>query len=262
MPERAARGSRASLSAAFISFAEHECRGVSPLYETLAAAVARDPELLALAGAARAGQPVPNLFFAAVHLLLSDEPAKRDPLAHYYPGLVELTAPSTDAFPAFRRFCLAHAGALAEIINRRSVNTNEVGRCAVLRLGYAEISRMLRAVSFALVEIGASAGLNLFWDNYRYEYERGPAHAPVMADDLASPVQIGCTIRGMVQPPLHPDDPLPNASSGASASSSSRLVSTLRTMLPGCVHWSGPNSASGPFVSIMRSLLPERRGVA
>lgn len=197
----------ASLSAAFIRFAEHECRGVSPLYNTLALGVAQDPELLVLAGAARAGQPAPNLLFAAVCLLLSSEPAKGDPLARYYPGLVEPNAPSTDAFSAFRRFCLAHAEAIAEIISRRSVNTNEVGRCAVLRLGYAEISRVLPALPFALVEIGASAGLNLFWDNYCYEYECGPAHAPLIAGDPASPVKIGCAIRGTVRPPFRPDDP-------------------------------------------------------
>src|SRR5271169_4641190 len=94
-PESTGGGPQASLSAAFTRFAEHECRGVSPLYETLAAAVAQDLELLALAGAARAGQPAPNLLFAAVHLLLSSETAKSDSLARYYPGLVEPNASST-----------------------------------------------------------------------------------------------------------------------------------------------------------------------
>ena len=197
--------SHASLSAAFARFAEQECCGVSPLYETLAQAVAHDQELLKLAGAARTGQPVPNLLFAAVHLLLTGEPAKGDPLARYYPSLAEPAAPPIDAFPAFRRFCLAHADALVEIIGRRSVNTNEVGRCAVLRLGYAEIAPMLSAARFALVEIGTSAGLNLFWDNYRYEYEPESAHNRVTAGDPSSPVRIPCAIRGTA-PPLHPDD--------------------------------------------------------
>jgi hypothetical protein len=145
--------------------------------------------------------------FAAVHLLLSSERAKGDPLARYYPSLVEPTGSSTDAFPAFRRFCLAPAEAIAEIIGSRSVNTNEVGRCAVFRLGYAEVSLMLPAARFAVVEIGASAGLNLFWDNYRYEYDYRPAGAPIVAGDLASPVRIGCAIRETVRPPLRPDDP-------------------------------------------------------
>ena len=206
-PERADGGWTASLSTAFTRFAEHECRGVSPLYETLALGVARDPELLALAGAARAGQPVPNLLFAAVRLLLSSEPAKGAPLACFYPGLAEPSAPATDAFPAFRRFCLAHAKVIAAIIGSRSVNTNEVGRCVVLRLAYAEIARMLPAACFAVVEIGASAGLNLFWDNYHYEYDYGPAGAPIVAGDPESPVRIRCAIRGAARLPLRPDDP-------------------------------------------------------
>jgi hypothetical protein len=143
--------------------------------------------------------------FAAVHLLLSGEPAKGDPLARYYPGLAEPTALATEAFPAFRRFCLARADAIAEIISSRSVNTNEVGRCAVLRLGYAEIARMLAAARFAVVEVGASGGLNLFWDQYRYEYESA-VHAPMVAGNPASPVRICCAIRGTARPPLGPDD--------------------------------------------------------
>lgn len=202
-----ARASRGSLSAAFTRFAEQECRGVSPLYQTLALAVAQDPELLALAGAAPAGQPVPNLLFAAVHVLLAGAPGKRDPLAGYYPSLAKPAAPPTDAFQAFRRFCLAHASAITEIIGRRSVNTNEVGRCAILRLGYAVIAHMLPAVPFAVVEIGASAGLNLFWDAYRYEYDRGSADTPTIAGDPASRVRIGCTIRGAKPPLLRADDP-------------------------------------------------------
>jgi hypothetical protein len=64
-----------------------------------------------------------------------------------------------------------------------------------------------RQRAFAVVEIGTSAGLNLFWDNYRYEYDAGPAGAPIAAGDAASPVRIGCAIRGTAWPPLRPDDP-------------------------------------------------------
>jgi hypothetical protein len=177
-----------------------------PLYAALAQAVAQDTELLALAGVARAGQPVPNLLFAAVHLLLAGEPTKGDPLARYYPSFAEPAAPPTEAFPAFRRFCLAHTDAIIEIIGKRSVNTNEVGRCAVLRLGYAEIARMLPEARFALVEIGASAGLNLFWNKYRYEYDRGSEQERVTTGDPPSTVRIPCAIRGPA-PPLYPEDP-------------------------------------------------------
>jgi hypothetical protein len=50
----------------------------------------------------------------------------------------------------------------------RPVQTNEVGRCAALLpgfLGFAESS----GLPLRLLEVGASAGLNLGWDAYRYE---------------------------------------------------------------------------------------------
>lgn len=54
----------------FQRFAETECRGVSPLYEHLALAIAADEEILALAAHATKEQPVPNLFLVAVPYLL------------------------------------------------------------------------------------------------------------------------------------------------------------------------------------------------
>ncbi len=60
----------ADLAAKFRRFAENEAPK-APLYARLAQAVADDPAVLALAARARAGQPAPNLLFAAVqsHLL-------------------------------------------------------------------------------------------------------------------------------------------------------------------------------------------------
>jgi hypothetical protein len=66
--------------------------------------------------------------------------------------------------------------------------------CAT-RLGYAQISRVLPAARLAVVEIGASAGLNLFSDQYRYEYERAE-RALMMAGDSAFPVRSGSALRG------------------------------------------------------------------
>ena len=46
--------------------------------------------------------------------------------------------------------------------------TNEIGRSAVLLGGFAEIAESTR-LPLALLEIGASAGLNLHWDRYRFD---------------------------------------------------------------------------------------------
>ena len=61
----------------FHRFAELECPGMSTLYESLCHSVAEDRDLLDIAANARPGQPVPNLFMAAVHWLLLEAPIIR-----------------------------------------------------------------------------------------------------------------------------------------------------------------------------------------
>jgi hypothetical protein len=59
--------------------------------------------------------------------------------------------------------------------------TNEVARCAVLLGGFSAIARQTGR-PLALLEIGASAGLNLHWDDYGYDFVKaswGPAKAPL-----------------------------------------------------------------------------------
>ena len=60
--------------------------------------------------------------------------------------------------------------------------TNEIGRSAVLMPGYAEIARRT-GLPLRILELGASAGLNMMWDRFAYRYgERfvGRADAPVI----------------------------------------------------------------------------------
>lgn len=61
------------------------------------------------------------------------------------------------------------------------VQTNEVGRCAALLFGFLAVIEEA-GLPLRLLEVGASAGLNLRWDRYRYEadgFSWGPAESPV-----------------------------------------------------------------------------------
>lgn len=64
----------------------------------------------------------------------------------------------------------------------RPVQTNEVARCAALIFGFLTVAGEV-GLPLRLLEVGASAGLNLRWDRYRYEangFSWGPADSPVM----------------------------------------------------------------------------------
>jgi hypothetical protein len=61
------------------------------------------------------------------------------------------------------------------------VQTNEVGRCAALLFGFLTVA-VETGLPLRLLEIGASAGLNLRWDRYLYEadgFSWGPPQSPV-----------------------------------------------------------------------------------
>jgi hypothetical protein len=63
----------------------------------------------------------------------------------------------------------------------RPVQTNEVGRCAALIFGFLAVAAET-GLPLRLLEVGASAGLNLRWDRYRYEgdgFAWGPADSPL-----------------------------------------------------------------------------------
>jgi len=127
----------------YARFAGQEARGVSPAYERLAAAVARDGALIALIDTLPPRRRQPNLLFSVVRLL---------------------GGPVTDPL-AFCEYLLAHWPAIAAQMRERSTQTNEAGRCAVLLPVLAALPQPL-----ALLEVGASAGLCLYPDRYAYRY--------------------------------------------------------------------------------------------
>jgi hypothetical protein len=160
-----------SVRTLFTRFAEIECKGYSNLYYELSRAVAGDDELSAFV----APMPViqPNLFFASVQFLT---------------GADAMPASRTD----LRRFLRRHGASVAHLMRTRRTQTNEVGRCAVLLPA-------LPPGPIALLEVGASAGLCLLMDEFRYDY----GGAPIGPE--SSPVRLHCTTQG--NPPVPAANP-------------------------------------------------------
>ncbi|MBV8303993.1 MAG: DUF2332 domain-containing protein, partial [Acidimicrobiia bacterium] len=102
--------------------------------------------------------------------------------------------------PLFRDLCLSHRDEIVGLLAVRHVQTNEVGRSALMGPALAVAAERLRR-PLALVDVGASAGLNLRCDHYLLDYgERGrtgPAEAAV---------RIPCEVVGG-NPPIRPSLP-------------------------------------------------------
>jgi hypothetical protein len=140
--------------------------GTSPLYRALCTTVAANEDLLKLASRGRPGQYPTFLFFGAVHYLLL-QGADHD-LASFYPSVAgDQSRPVDAAGPALVRFCADYCDELAALIEHRLVQTSHVQRALALRLGLHVISRQV-SEPVHLVEVGASAGLNLRFDRYGY----------------------------------------------------------------------------------------------
>ncbi|MFW6641866.1 DUF2332 domain-containing protein [Nocardiopsis algeriensis] len=145
-------------------FADQYAQGDAPAYARIARALAEDGQVLARMMELPAGNKrQPNLVLGAVRFL--DGPVQE--------------------WPAFREFVLGNWERVRAVVLERWTQTNEVRRCATLLpvLGMVE-------GPLALLEVGASAGLCLYPDRYRYvfdgRHEVGPADSPVVLECATS----------------------------------------------------------------------------
>ena len=117
-------------------------------------------------------------FLGAVHRLVLE--GRAPGLARHYPSVGGDGDPDA-AWAALRTLLATHGAALAPYLERPP-QTNEVGRAAALVGGFLTIASE-RNLPLRLLEIGASAGLHLRFDHYRYET------ADLAFGDTASPVR-------------------------------------------------------------------------
>ncbi|HXS34542.1 MAG TPA: DUF2332 domain-containing protein [Solirubrobacterales bacterium] len=137
----------------------------------------------------------------------------REPtLAQIYEGP---TVDPSAAWEALSAILSSNREELRELI-KLPVQTNEVGRCAALLFGFLAVAGETR-LPLRLLEVGASAGLNLHWDRYRYEadgFAWGPADSRVRvefeldgeAPTLPAEVEIA-ERRGCDAAPIDPSGP-------------------------------------------------------
>ncbi len=142
-----------------------------PAWDVLASHTSRDP-----------GDAMGLRLMAAVHRLVLTGVAPQ--LAVHYPSVGGSAAPR-DAWEAFRDVLVEHRHALHELVGR-PCQTNEVGRSAALAPAFLHVAATT-GLPLRLLEVGASAGLNLRWDHYRYADD---SRGGTAWGDPASPVRI------------------------------------------------------------------------
>ena len=122
-------------------------------------------------------------FLGAVHRLVLE--GRAPALAAHYPSAGGSFGPAESPWPAFRDVLAAHAPRVRDLL-LSPVQTNEVARCASLLGGFLTVAAETR-LPLRLLEVGASAGLNLRFDRFRYESEGfafGSPAAPVRFRDV------------------------------------------------------------------------------
>jgi hypothetical protein len=117
---------------------------------------------------------------AAVHRLVLD--GRAPDLAQFFPSTDGTVPPGPASWDALRSV-LTEMGEQVTQLAALPCQTNEVGRCAALVVGFLTVAGRTQ-LPLRLLEVGASAGLNLRWDAYHYaddtsDVQWGPFDSPV-----------------------------------------------------------------------------------
>jgi len=186
------------LAQMFLAF-DHDDGARVPLYGRICREMAADRELLTIMEAAPVGQRRPVLFLAALNREIIRH--GHDDAARWFPSVTASAVPSGDPWPSIEAFIRSHRSELEATMSTRSTQTNEPNRSALwwpaVRAGCLDVSGQ----PTALVELGCSAGLNLRFDSYRYDFGDG-----IERGHTNSRVALSCDLR-RGDPPL--DAPLP-----------------------------------------------------
>lgn len=119
------------------------------------------------------GEAVMLRLLAGLHLLVLDGRAPE--LAAHYPSVGGAPGAARSLGAALDAVVARHEAELTEAM-AVGVQTNEPGRSATLIGGLVEAARLGRPLE--VLEVGASAGLNLRFDRYRYEGRHGALGPP------------------------------------------------------------------------------------
>lgn len=204
-------------------FSTH-CHGYSPLYERISLAVAGDRDLLDAVRGAPPDAHLPPALLAAVHYLLLE--GEDHPLADVYAARSD-----ADPGPLFLDLCRTRREEVMALLATRRIQTNDCGRSALIAPGLTWAASR-HPGPLALVDVGASAGLNLLLDQYRIDYGAHGVTGPPQ-----SPVEIACRVRGGVTRRLPVACP---AWPPGSASTVRRSTSPMPATPGGCWRACGP----------------------
>jgi hypothetical protein len=135
---------------------------------------------------------------------------RADELRPYYPSLGG-TADPAEAWPVVRTTITRHVDELHASLEI-APQTNEVGRCAALLVGLFDVVRRSSLDCVRLLELGASAGLNLLLDSYAIagpDWVYGAPDSPVQLSDAVrgSASLVPVRIEARAGCDLHPVDP-------------------------------------------------------